>query len=217
MSDRFVQGAQEGMGAIERLIKGLPGIRGYVEKEVRRDADKRLRDLIARELGEQRHALYTMQQQLLRGGGLRYMAVIDGMIQKLQILIDRVKTASYGYAGLFDPVNIQEEQLDALYRFDLALANRTAELEATVGKLRTAFDQNENVDAALNELDNLLIELNTLFGKRNDAIVNPDLLLDKDYAPATPPDVPAEWLDTPTGQTSTGQTPDEPSGAGQTA
>ncbi|MEX1021340.1 MAG: hypothetical protein WDZ49_16890 [Litorilinea sp.] len=191
MSDRFVEGAKDSRGTIERLLKGLPGIRGYVDKEMRRDADKRLRDLIARELEEQKQALFAVQQQMLRSGGLRFMATVDGAIQKLQILVDRVKTASYGYAGLFDTVNIQEEQLNALYRFDVALANRIGELENAVVQLGTAFDENNAVDAAIDRLTNLLIELNTLFGKRNDAIVNPDLLLDSTFVP----EVPADLLD----------------------
>ena len=35
---------------------------------------------------------------------------VDDAIVKLQTLIDRVKTASYGYAGLFDAVRIKEAQ-----------------------------------------------------------------------------------------------------------
>jgi hypothetical protein len=202
MSDRFVQDAKDRMGAIERLLKGLQGIRGYVDKEIRRDADKRLRDLIARELEEQKQALFNVQQQLLRNGGLQWMAAIDGAIQKLQILIDRVKTASYGYAGLFDPVTIKEEQLDALYRFDVALANRTLDLQTGVAQLQTAFAQGDNVNAAIDSLTNLLNELNVLFSKRNDAVVNPDLLLDTAYAPPLPPDLPAIEPD----QTGAGQT-----------
>ena len=54
MTERFVEQAQANMGAIERLLKGLPGIRGYVDKELRRDADKRLRDAIAGQLTEQK-------------------------------------------------------------------------------------------------------------------------------------------------------------------
>lgn len=183
MSDRFLQGAKDGMGAIERLVKGLPGIRGYVDKEMRRDADRRLRELIARELEAQKQALFNTQQQLLRNGGLRYMATIDSAIQKLQILIDRVKTAADGYAGLFDPVKIREEQLDALYRFDVALANRTAELETAVENLRAAIVQSEGVDGAIDSLTELLDDLNRLFGRRNDAVVNPELLLQQTYAP----------------------------------
>jgi hypothetical protein len=61
MSDQFVDAAKERMGAIERLLKGLPGIRGYVDKEMRRDADKRLRELIAQELEVQKQALLEVR------------------------------------------------------------------------------------------------------------------------------------------------------------
>ena len=95
MSDQYVNAAKERMGAIERLLKGLPGIRGYVDKELRRDADKRLREMIAGQLEDVKQSLYQVQRQFLEGKGLMWMDNVDNSIQKLQILIDRIKTASY--------------------------------------------------------------------------------------------------------------------------
>ncbi len=40
MSDQFVDFAKSQMGAVERLLKGLPGIGGYIDKELRRQDDK---------------------------------------------------------------------------------------------------------------------------------------------------------------------------------
>ena len=54
MSDQFVEQAKANQGALERLFKGLPGIRGYADKELRRDADKRLREQLALQLTEQK-------------------------------------------------------------------------------------------------------------------------------------------------------------------
>src|SRR3954471_19695957 len=132
MSDQYVEAAKANMGALERLLKGLPGIRGYVDKELRRDADKRLRDLIALQLEEQKQALLALQNKLLKGGGLAWLDDVDGAVQKLQTLIDRIKTASYGYAGLFDAVKIREQELDALNKFDVALAGRVVAVENAV-------------------------------------------------------------------------------------
>ncbi|RME51019.1 MAG: hypothetical protein D6790_20485, partial [Caldilineae bacterium] len=115
MSERFVDKAKEQMGAIERLLKGLPIIRGYVDKDLRREADRRLRQTIAAGLEAEKQRLYDLQKIFLRSGGLRYMDDLDGAVQKLQTLIDRIKTASYGYAGLLDAVKIREEQLNALH------------------------------------------------------------------------------------------------------
>jgi hypothetical protein len=176
MSDQFVDAAKERMGAIERLLKGLPGIRGYVDKELRRDADKRVRDMIAQELEVQKQALLEVQRTLLNGGGLLWLDNVDQAVQKLQILIDRIKTASYGYAGLFDPVRIREEQLDALNRFDQAMAARTVDVKMAITSLSKAVNENGDIGDAVRKLTDLLADLNNLYSKRYEAILSPGLL-----------------------------------------
>jgi hypothetical protein len=187
MSDQYVDRAKERMGAIERLLKGLPGIRGYVDKELRRDADKRLRELIAQQLEEQKQALFSVQRQLMEGKGLMWLDNIDSAVQKLQILIDRIKTASYGYAGLFDPVRIGEEELNALHRFDVALAERVVDVQLAVSELRTAVESSGDVGAAVRKVADLVAELNTLYNKRHEAVVSPDLLTSPGYTPDVDP------------------------------
>jgi len=183
MSDNFVSAAKDNMGAIEALVAGLPGISGYVDKELRRDADKRVRMLIASRLEEQKQALFGIQRKLTKSGGLKYLDDVDAAIQKLQLLADRMKTASYGYAGLFDPVKVKEEELNALHRFDVALAARTVEVEDAVKTLAGAVDGEGDVEAAAASLTDLVTELNSLYMRRSEAIVSPDLLLDAGYAP----------------------------------
>ena len=92
MTDSFIDKAQEGMGAIERLLKGLPIVREYNDKELRREADQRLRQTLATELEQQKQRLYDAQKNLLRAGGLAYMDDAGGAIQKLQTLIDRIRS-----------------------------------------------------------------------------------------------------------------------------
>lgn len=184
MSDQYVDAAKERMGVIERLLKGLPGVRGYVDKDLRRDADKRLRELIAGRLEETKQSLYQVQRRLLEGQGLMWMDNVDNAVQKLQILIDRIKTAGQGYAGLFDPVRIGEEQLNALHRFDQALAERVADVGMAVSNLGTVVADNGDIGSAVHKLTDLLNELNTLFNKRHEAVLSPDLLGDPSYSPA---------------------------------
>jgi hypothetical protein len=187
MSDQFVDAAKGRMGAIERLLKGLPGISGYVDKELRRDADKRLRELIAGQLEEQKQALLEVQRMLLDGKGLLWMDNVDQAVQKLQILIDRIKTASYGYAGLFDPVRIREEALDALHRFDAAMAERVVDVQMGVGALRQAVSEGGDIGGQVRKLIDTLADLNTLYGKRQEAILSPDLLGKPGYGPESEP------------------------------
>jgi hypothetical protein len=190
MSDRYVEEAKKNMNVLERLLKGLPGIRGYVDKELRRDADKRLRTTIANQLEEQKKNLLDLQKKLLGSGGLAWLDDLDGAITKLQLLIDRVRTASYGYAGLFDAVRIGDEQLNALHRFDVALAGRVVVVENAVKALGAAISNRENIQTLCTQLTDLVGELNTTFSKRHEAVIAPDLLTNAGYAPSVdlPPD-----------------------------
>ena len=176
MSDQFVDAAKERMGAIERLLKGLPGIRGYVDKELRRDADKRVRDLIVEELEAEKQALLEVQNILLENKGMLWLDNVDQAVQKLQILADRIRTASYGYSGLFDPVPIREEALDALHRFDQALAERVVDVRMAIRELRQAVTENGDIASKVRKLVDLVAELNVLYSKRHEAVLSPGLL-----------------------------------------
>ena len=183
-SDRFVEQTGAQMGAVERLLKELPGVMGYVEKEARRDADKRLRLHLAGELSATKSRLQGGQKKLLSSGGLRYMGQMDGVVINLQTLIDRIKTASYGYAGFFDTVRVKEEQLNALHQFDVAMAARVAELDTHVDELLAAI--NESGDAVAASIENVSDEvaaLNNVYAKRGEAILAPEELLTSAAAP----------------------------------
>ena len=183
MSDQFVDYAKSQMGAVERLLKGLPGIGGYIDKELRRDADKQVRDGLARTLEQSKAELLEIQNRLLSGGGLLYMDDVDRAIVKLQTLIDRIKTAAYGYAGLFDAVRIREQALDALHRFDVAMVGEVGQLNEAITALSNAVADNENVQPVISRVTKVVSDLNLLYDKRKDAIVSPELLEQANYAP----------------------------------
>lgn len=67
MTNRFVEQAKSQYGAIEKLLSGLPGIGGYMDKELRRDADYKLRQMIAENLSDPLKELLSVQKKLLKG------------------------------------------------------------------------------------------------------------------------------------------------------
>ncbi len=183
MADNFVEFAKQQMGAVERLLKGLPGIGGYVDKDLRRDADKRVREAVAASLSQSQAALTAVQNALLKSGGLALMDEINDVAVHLQTLTDRIKTASYGYAGFFDPVRIKEQQLDALVRFDRALANEVGSINTSIAALAQAVKDRTDVSSAVEQLGAKIQELSALFSKRSEAIQAPGLLDDPGFAP----------------------------------
>lgn len=183
MTNRFVDQAKSQYGALEKLLARLPGVGGYMDKELRRDADFKLRQMIAENLSQPLHDLLAVQQKLLKEGGLLLLDECGTCVTRLQTLIDRVKTASYGYAGLFDAVKIREAELDALNKFDVALAGRVVVVENAVKALADAVSSKQNIQALVDQLTTLMTELRTTFDKRREAVISPDLLMDATTVP----------------------------------
>jgi len=90
---------------------------------------------------------------------------------KLQYLIDRLKTASYGYAGFFDAVKVKEEQLDALYEFDNALMDEVPRIAAGINNVSEALAAKEGTAEAITDLVSTIQGINDTFNRRQDVIL----------------------------------------------
>jgi hypothetical protein len=168
----FKKVVQDGKGGWERFLRKIPGYKGYAQKEDRREADKLLRLKVAADLDEQRRRLNEQQMALVNSGQIMLTDDLDRAISKLQTLTDRIKTASYGYAGLFDAVKVKEDQLDALYAFDAGLLQGVADIAAGIDKVAAAISQSAEVGPAISALVQTVAKYNDLFSKRQEAIVN---------------------------------------------
>ena len=158
-----------GQSKLEKLLNKIPGYGGYKEKEMRRDADKLLRDHIYGVLTEQRGRIEDIQDEL----GVEYIESVEKIgkaRRRLQTLADTVHTAAYGYAGLFDAVRVKEEELDALYDFDNGLLAESEAITACIDSLQTAIDNGEAIGGAIRELTSTITSLQDLYNKRKDVL-----------------------------------------------
>jgi hypothetical protein len=159
-------------GALEKLVGKIPGYHGYKEKEMRREADKLLRLHLSERFQEQRTKLSNVQNHLASEGKLEDLGLLERTMLQLQLLIDRLKVAEYGYAGLFDAVRVQEEQLDALYMYDSALTSAVDQLAEKMDKLAISAMAGEEIKSAANDALLLLQEVNTTLDRRKDVILS---------------------------------------------
>lgn len=171
--DDLMNKALDQRGALEKLFAGLPGIKGYKDKELRRASDKAVRDMIAKQLQDQQSRLSDIQSALVDAG---QYSVLDDAARagvKLQLLIDRMRTASYGYAPLFDAIKIEENELAALAQFDQDMVQGVDRVRSAVDALSAMGDQEESAWlTAVNTLSAAVSELNTQFGHRDDVILH---------------------------------------------
>jgi hypothetical protein len=164
------QRIEKAYNVVEQKMKGVPGYKGYKEKEVRREADKLLRLQVARGFEEQHRRLNRVQVQLANAGRLGGLVLLDRAMMRLQLLVDRLKTASYGYAGLFAAVKVKEAELGALYDYDASLLGSVDKIKGLVDAV-VAATTDADVTKAGNDLLLALDEANEVFSKRQDVLL----------------------------------------------
>ena len=159
------------MSGFEKLVRKVPGYKGYKDKELRREADKLLRLHVARGFEEQLSRLNSIQLEMTNRGRLASLVTLERCVMKLQMLIDRIKSASYGYSGLLDAIKVKEKELDALYEFDSQLEDGIARVSSLLDELADAAQAEEETAMPSGDLVALLDELNTTVSHRQDVLL----------------------------------------------
>jgi hypothetical protein len=157
---------------LERLGDKIPGYSGYVAKERRRDADKLHREHLAERLRVAKQPLNDLMRELSSSGRLFEVGPVDRLLKKFDHVENRVRFASYGYAGFFDAVKIEGPQLDLIYRFDLSLVEKVDELERQSRELGQKSSTADGLKQAAAELEHAADDLNRTFDERYRAIEN---------------------------------------------
>lgn len=160
MSDGL-EAARRRRNLIERLGARIPGFRGYLERELRRDVDKMQRDWLAARLDRARGALADRIREWSRAGNLANLDLASSIDKLLDRLANRIRHADYGATGFFDAVKISEPELDRLYEFDLALGDRVEDLATRIEVLPGTAAQ-----PALDSLREAVVEADREFDRR---------------------------------------------------
>jgi len=168
MSDIFDKVAED-RDPLKKLLSKIPGFKGYVERGDRRLSDKLLREAIANEYEAHYQRISGLQRDLISQGGLAYIDDLESAAIKLRQFIDRVRTASYGYAGLFDAIKIKEEELASIYQYDADLLERGATVSGAIDNVESSIGT-DGLPAALRHLISVSQECVDLFNKRLDAL-----------------------------------------------
>ncbi len=159
-------------GKLENLANSIPGYKGYKEKEMRREADRLLRETLARKYEEQWSRLSGVQKRLMSAGGIEFTDDLEGAAVKLRGFIDKLKTASMGYGGVFDAVKVKEDTLDKLYAFDNALADGLTQISGTIDAIDAAIAAKQGVPEAIGRFDDQCRYLVTTFEQRKDVLIS---------------------------------------------
>jgi hypothetical protein len=147
---------------ITELLQKVPGYNGYRDKENRRDEDKRLRDSIANDVQNNVARLTQYNANLSAARELSHLSRVESLVGQLRLLADRIRTASYGYGGIFTEREVDAAALDQLRQFDLALQREVTSLGEEVETLTSSTPpRDDDVRSLSGEIDRLQLLFDT--------------------------------------------------------
>jgi flagellin-specific chaperone FliS len=165
--------AKEEMRLSERILAALPGFRGYKEKELRRESDKQIRNHLYQRLTEARKDLKEIFQKLSDSRLHEVLTDMDRFIMRFDRVSEKINHASYGYAGFFNIVKVEEEKLDKMTEFDTGLIDDVDKIveETTVFKKEVMKQKFEKVRERIQNLSDMIEELEETFSGREEVIM----------------------------------------------
>ena len=158
---------------LEKISLAIPGFRGYKLKEMRREADRLIRDNLYRKLEAAESSLKEVFQRLVINQITYVLDDTDRLITKLDRVSEMINHASYGYSGFFDAVKIEEDDLNNMIKFDSKLVDNVKGIEEKVKQFKgDAMGGNfENAGIYVNDLRALMEDLESTLDERNEAIM----------------------------------------------
>ena len=155
----------EDMDPFKKILSKIPGFGGYVERQKRRDSDKLIRDTIFDRFRELEGRVSGLQRDFINQGAISYVDDLEAAAIKLRTFADRVRTASRGYSGLFDAVDINEEELAKLYEYDAAMLGLTDEVGHAIDNVEASIGT-DGLPAAIRNLQTKAQECVETFDRR---------------------------------------------------
>ena len=145
---------------------------GYVTKEDLRELDKKLRDLIYEDFRDIRHKWEDIYMEALNQNISTPGPKFKKIIQLLDRIMEKVRHADYGYAGLMDRKgHIREEELARVLNFDQTLSKNVENIKQIVNQTYNNME-NENwatISAEIKNVQGLLMDFEDKLQQREES------------------------------------------------
>jgi hypothetical protein len=195
MSDFYGQ-VTSSQDIFRKLLSKVPGFSGYIERENRRAADKIMRETIATRFEAIWGRISAFQRELISQSEIKWVDDVESAAIKLRQFIDRIRTTTYGYSGLFDAVKINEKELALIYAYDEAMLSMVDVMDRAVSNMETSIGS-DGFPASVRNLVSTAQQCVEAFDRRYEAFMGQ----------ITTPPAPIETVETSPADTAPTETP----------
>ena len=145
---------------------------GYGTKEDLRELDKKLRDLIYEDFRDVRHKWEDIYLEALNQNILDSSPKFKKIIQLLDRVMEKVRHADYGYAGLMDRKgHIREEELARVLNFDQVLSKNVEDIKQIVTQTYNNMEDENwaTISAEIRKIKGLLMDFEDKIQERKES------------------------------------------------
>jgi hypothetical protein len=169
IKDQVYDNVTGSMDIFKKIGSKIPGFKGYVERQNRRDSDKLIRDTIYRRFREHESHISVIQVELINKGQIQYTDDVEKAALRLRTFADRVRTAPRGYSSLFEAVKINEDELAKLYEYDATLLDKSEEIGAAIDNIEVSIGT-DGLPAAIRNLQTLSKDCVKAYERRQEVV-----------------------------------------------
>ncbi|MBW6517905.1 MAG: hypothetical protein K0A89_05330 [ANME-2 cluster archaeon] len=158
---------EEDRGIVKQIELLIPGFHGYREREDIRAADSLLRQQLANKMKEINSIFEQCREELGRAMDLTLISNMGNIVKFSRLIENRIRHAEQGYTGISADFRIEEEELNTLYEWDLALLQTIDPIHTMAGELLNSILVDDGTAfRKMRILKNTLNEFNSTLNKR---------------------------------------------------
>ena len=155
---------------LEQLVRIIPGVGGYQDKDASRDTDRSVRFRLANDLAGIKREIENEKIFYMEKKDLSPLPELDRSASKLDKLSNLVKYAPRGYRSFFDTNKHDLKKLEHLYTFDLALFDSTKTFLKDLKNIQDCREDANRFIDSMQQLNKDLDQFEKDFSKRQDIL-----------------------------------------------
>jgi len=167
--DKILVKVGSDLDPFKKILNYIPGFKGYIQRQSRRDSDKLLRETIASRTEDQWQRISSIQRDFISQGEIAYLDDLEAGAIKLRTFADRIRRAPRGYSGLFDAVKINENELTKIYQYDAAMLDLTQKVSSAIDNIEASIGT-DGLSAAIRNLVSAAQDCITVYNRRSEVV-----------------------------------------------
>jgi hypothetical protein len=156
----------------QKIMKLIPGWRGYRIKEERRNADRILRDQIVSRLRRSADKIEDIRAAVVEEEIEDAYKTVDSLMSRAEKLISQIEHADYGYRPFFDAIKIKEDDLENMLRYDTWFIEQVQAFDQNCDDVLVFVeDDPDKASGHIKDLRKMISEMNRKWKDREQVIM----------------------------------------------